>query len=100
VCLRHPLAAGQTFMISDGEDVSTSELLKRTAKAMSKDISLIPFPLSVLNFLAKIIRKEAALQRLCGTLQVDITKNRQLLGWTPVVGLDVGLLKALRVVGR
>jgi nucleoside-diphosphate-sugar epimerase len=98
VCLRHPLAAGQTFMISDGEDVSTSELLKRTAKAMSKNIFLIPFPLSVLNLLAKVIRKEAVLQRLCGTLQVDIIKNRQLLGWTPVIGLDEGLLRAVRVV--
>jgi len=100
VCLRHPLAGGQTFMISDGEDVSTSELLARTAKAMSKDIRLIRFPLSLLYFWAKIMKKEAILQRLCGTLQVDITKNRQLLGWTPVIGLDEGLLMAVRDVNR
>ena len=94
-CLRHPSAAGQTFLVSDGEDVSTTELLQRTAKAMGKRILLLPVPAYLLDMGATILRKRDVAQRLCGSLQVDIEKTRRLLGWNPPLTLDQGLKKAV-----
>ncbi len=94
-CLKHPAAAGQTFLVSDGEDVSTTELLRRTAQAMGKKALLLPVPASVLELGAYLLGKRAVAQRLCGTLQVDIEKTRRLLGWIPPLTLDEGLRKAV-----
>jgi UDP-glucose 4-epimerase len=94
-CLRHPAAAGQTFLVSDGEDVSTTELLRRTAGAMNKKAILLPVPVSWLEFAAALLGKRAVAQRLCGSLQVDIEKTRRLLGWSPPLSLDQGLKKAV-----
>lgn len=94
-CLTHPAAAGQTFLVSDGEDVSTTELLRRTAQAMDKKALLLPVPASVLELGASLLGKRAVAQRLCGSLQVDIEKTRRLLGWSPPMTLDQGLKKAV-----
>lgn len=94
-CLKHPAAAGQTFLVSDGEDVSTTELLRRTAQAMGKRALLLPVPASVLEIGATLLGKRAVAQRLCGSLQVDIAKTRRLLDWTPPLTLDQGLKKAV-----
>ena len=94
-CLKHPVAAGQTFLVSDGEDVSTTELLRGTARAMGKEAILLPVPTSVLEWGAAMLGKRAVAQRLCGSLQVDITKTRRLLGWNPPLTLDQGLKKAV-----
>lgn len=94
-CLRHPAAAGQTFLVSDGEDVSTTELLRRTARAMSKKALLLPVPVFMLELCAVLLGKRALAQRLCGSLQLDIAKTRRLLGWTPTLTLDQGLKKAV-----
>lgn len=94
-CLKHPAAAGQTFLVSDGEDVSTTELLRRTARAMGKKAILLPVPVPVLEWGADMLGKRAVAQRLCGSLQVDIEKTRRLLGWTPPLTLDQGLKKAV-----
>jgi nucleoside-diphosphate-sugar epimerase len=94
-CLKHPEAAGQTFLVSDGEDVSTTELLRRTAKAMGKKALLLPIPSSVLVSGATLLGKRSVAQRLCGSLQVDIEKTRRLLGWNPPLTLDQGLKKAV-----
>lgn len=94
-CIKHPAAAGQTFLVSDGEDVSTTELLRRTAQAMGKKTLLLPVPASVLELGATLLGKRAVAQRLCGSLQVDITKTRRVLGWTPPLTLDQGLKKAV-----
>ncbi len=94
-CLTHPAAAGQTFLVSDGEDVSTTELLRRTAQAMGKKALLLPVPASVLEWGATVLGKRAVAQRLCGSLQVDIEKTRRLLGWNPPLTLDQGLKKAV-----
>lgn len=95
-CLKHPAAAGQTFLVSDGEDVSTTELLRRTAQAMGKTGCLLSVPAPVLELVAAILGKRAVAQRLCGSLQVDIEKTRRLLGWTPLLTLDEGLKKAVK----
>jgi len=94
-CLNHPAAAGQTFLVSDGEDVSTTELLRRTAQAMGKKAFLLPVHACVLEWCAAVLGKRAVVQRLCGSLQVDITKTRRLLGWNPPLTLDQGLKKAV-----
>ncbi|MDI9332842.1 MAG: SDR family oxidoreductase [Cytophagales bacterium] len=94
-CLKHPAAAGQTFLVSDGEDVSTTQLLRRTALAMGKKAFLLPVPASVLELGATLLGKHGVAQRLCGSLQVDIDKTRRLLGWTPPLTLDQGLKKAV-----
>jgi nucleoside-diphosphate-sugar epimerase len=94
-CLKHPAAAGQTFLVSDGEDVSTTELLRRTAGAMSKKAVLLPVPVFVLELCAVLLGKRALAQRLCGSLQVDIAKTCRLLGWIPPITLDEGLRKAV-----
>lgn len=94
-CLKHPAAAGQTFLVSDGEDVSTTELFRRTARAMSKKALLLPVPASVLELGATLLGKRDLAQRLCGSLQLDMTKTCCLLGWIPPLTLDEGLRKAV-----
>ncbi|MBH2020103.1 MAG: SDR family oxidoreductase [Burkholderiales bacterium] len=93
-CVTHPAAANQTFLVSDGEDVSTTELLRRMGQAMNRPARLIPVPARLLKGAAALLGKQDMAQRLCGSLQVDIRKTRQLLGWSPPLTLDQGLKKA------
>lgn len=93
-CLRHPAAANQTFLVSDGEDVSTTALLRRMGQAMNCPSRLIPVAAGWLEQAAALIGKRNMAQRLCGSLQVDIQKTRELLGWSPPLTLDQGLKKA------
>ena len=93
-CITHPAAANQTFLVSDGEDVSTTELLRRMGQAMGRPARLIPVPASWLKLAAAMVGKQDVAQRLCGSLQVDIEKTRRLLGWTPPLSLDEGLRRA------
>lgn len=90
-CLTHPAAANQTFLVSDNEDLSTTDLLKRLAKALNKPARLIPVPMPLLQATAQILGKPALAQRLCGSLQVDSSKVRQRLDWTPPYTVDEGL---------
>lgn len=91
VCLDHPAAANQIFLVSDGEDLSTTELLKRCARALGRSARLLPVPSAVLTLAAKLLGRGDIAQRLCGSLQVDIRKNQTLLGWAPPISVDVGL---------
>ena len=93
-CLNHPAAANQTFLVSDGEDLSTAELLKRMGAAMGRPARLFRMPPALLKLGATLLNKRAIYQRLCGSLQLDIAKTRQLLGWTPPVSVDQGLRRA------
>jgi UDP-glucose 4-epimerase len=88
VCLEHSAAANQTFLISDGEDLSTAELLRRMAHALGKPVNLIPMPASLLKVGAVLMGKRDMAQRLCGSLQVDISKARTILGWNPPISVD------------
>ena len=92
-CIHHPAAANQIFLASDGEDLSTTELLQRMAAALGKKTWLIPVPESILIWGASLLGKQAMAQRLCGSLQVDISKTRDLLGWKPPVSVDEALRK-------
>jgi len=93
-CLKHPAAANQTFMVSDGEDLSTADLLRRMGEAQGTPARLFYLPLAALKFGATLIGKQGIYQRLCGSLQVDISKTSQLLDWTPPVSVDEGLRRA------
>lgn len=93
-CLNHPAAANQTFLVSDGEDLSTAELLKRMSAAMGKPARLFYLPPTLLKLGANVLNRPGIYQRLCGSLQLDIAKTRQLLGWTPPMSLDEGLRRA------
>lgn len=90
-CIDHPAAANQTFLVSDGEDLSTSGLLRRMAGALGRPARLLPVPSVLLQWGATLLGKQSLSQRLCGSLQVDIEKTRSLLGWKPPVSVDEAL---------
>jgi len=90
-CLNHPAAANQTFLVSDGEDLSTAELLQRMGTAMGYPVRLFYVPQPLLRFGAKLLNKSGIYQRLLGSLQLDIFKTRLLLGWTPPISVAEGL---------
>lgn len=92
-CLHHPAAANQVFLAGDGEDISTTDLLRKMALAFQVPSRLLPFPLAWLELAAGVVGKKAMVNRLCGSLQVDIGKARSLLGWNPPLSLDQGLKK-------
>ncbi|KAB0550286.1 SDR family oxidoreductase [Pseudomonas argentinensis] len=95
-CINHPAAANQTFLVSDGEDLSTTQLLQRMGKALGRPARLLPVPASLLQAGAVMLGRRAIAQRLCGSLQVDIGKTRELLGWAPPVSVDDALRKTAR----
>jgi len=90
-CIDHPAAANQVFLASDGEDLSTTELLQGVANAMGKPSRLIPIPAGLLMLGATVLGRKAMAQRLLGSLQVDISKARNLLGWQPPLSVEEGL---------
>ncbi|NWL75598.1 NAD-dependent dehydratase [Pseudomonas taiwanensis] len=95
-CIDHPRAGNQTFLVSDDEDLSTTQLLRRMGSALGTPARLIPMPSWMLEFGATLIGKRDYYQRLCSSLQVDITKTKALLGWTPPVSVDEALYKTAK----
>ncbi len=93
--MQQVVGANPTFLVSDGEDGSTTELLRRMGQAMGRPARLVPVPASWLKLAAALVGKPDVAQRLCGSLQVDIEKTRHLLGWTPPVLVDEGLRRAV-----
>ena len=94
-CITNPQAANQTFLVSDGQDLSTTELVRVMARAAGVSARLLPVSVWALRAGASLIGKDDAVQRLCGNLQVDITKARSLLGWVPPVSVEEGLRRAI-----
>jgi nucleoside-diphosphate-sugar epimerase len=90
-CIDHPAAACQVFLVSDGVDLSTTELLRACATALQVKPRLLHIPQRLLVIVATILGKQDLSQRLCGNLQVDITKTRQILGWSPPISIVDGL---------
>lgn len=94
-CIAHPAAATETFFVSDGEDLSTPQLVMRLAQAMGRPARLVPVPPVLLSMAATLFGKRDVAQRLLGSLQVDISKVRRLLGWKPPVSVDEGLTRTV-----
>ncbi|MFN7120413.1 MAG: UDP-glucose 4-epimerase family protein [Hydrogenophaga sp.] len=94
-CIDHPAAANQTFLVSDGEDLSTADLLRRLGHAMNKPARLFPVPPLLLQLGANLLGKGDMAQRLLGNLQVDISHTRDTLNWSPPISVDEGLRRAV-----
>ena len=90
-CIDHPAAANQTFLVSDGQDLSTTELLRGCAAALGVRARLLPVPEKLVEIFATLIGKGDVARRLCGNLQVDISKASTLLDWAPPISLADGL---------
>lgn len=99
-CVTHPQAANQTFLVSDGQDLSTTELVRGIAQAALVPARLLPVPVWVLHAGAWFFGKKDAVQRLTGNLQVDISKTRNLLNWVPPVSVEEGLKSAMEAVNK
>jgi nucleoside-diphosphate-sugar epimerase len=99
-CVEHPAAAGQTFLVSDGVDLSTPNLVRHIAHAMHRPARLVPVPMGLLGALAALTGKRAAMHRLCSSLEVDISKSRRLLGWAPPLSLDEAFDRAVQALCR
>ena len=92
VCVEHPGAAGQTFLLDDGEAVSTPELVRALAQAMDRPARLLAIPVRVLELAGTLLGKRAAVARLTGSLYVDASAIRSRLGWAPSNTLQQGLV--------
>ena len=93
-CIDHPAATNQIFLVSDGADISTTELLHRVSESLGKKARLFPVPAWLLKLGAYAIGKQESVHRLCGSLQIDISKTRELLNWNPSVRLQDGLQRS------
>lgn len=96
LCLTHPAAAGQTLMVSDGEDLSTAEILQRLAATMCRKSQLIPLPIAVLELAARLVGRQAVSRRLLGSLQVDSRPTRERLDWQPRLSVDQAFARLVR----
>ena len=90
-CIDHPSAANQVFLASDGQDLSTTELLQGLAQAVGRSPRLLSIPDAILTLAASVLGKKSIADRLLGSLQVDISKTQDLLNWTPPISVDEGL---------
>lgn len=91
ICIEHPAAAGQTFLVDDGQPVSTPELVRAVAHAMGRPARLLPVPIGLLEFGGALLGRRAAVARLTGSLWLDSSLIRTRLGWTPPYSMAAGL---------
>lgn len=91
VCIGSPTAAGQTFLVSDGEDLSTADLVRRLSHSLGVPPVLLPVPPWLLQLAGVAAGRRKEVQRLCGSLQVDISQTCRILGWSPPTTIDEGL---------
>lgn len=87
----HPAAAGRVWMVSDGSDVSTTDLVCALALAMGRKARLLTVPVGLLYLAGTLAARQAEIDRLCGSLVVDISETREQLQWTPPLTLQAGL---------
>jgi nucleoside-diphosphate-sugar epimerase len=95
-CVDHPEAAGQTFLVSDGEDLSTPDLIRHMAAAMGRSARLFPVPVSLLRLAGSALGKRAEIDRLVGSLQIDSSHTHRVLGWTPSVSVQEGIRRMVQ----
>jgi len=95
-CVGHASSANQTFLVSDGEDISTRELVRRLAAAGGRPSRFLPVPASLVSGAGRVLGKSAVVQRLLGSLQINSDKATRLLGWRPPLTLNEGLGATVR----
>lgn len=98
-CIDHPKAANQTFLVSDDQDVSTTELLQMMTRAAGKKPLLLPVPVSWLKLAGKFTGKQAVIDKLCGNLQVDISHTKETLAWKPPMSVEEGIARCFTAKG-
>jgi nucleoside-diphosphate-sugar epimerase len=94
-CIYHPAAAGEILEVSDGQDISTPQLLRTLARMMNKPSRLWPLPVPTLKFAGSLLGKRQEVDRLVGSFQVDSSRTKELLGWSPPVTFQAGLQKTV-----
>jgi nucleoside-diphosphate-sugar epimerase len=99
LCATHPAAAGLTYLVGDGEDISTPDLLCKLGLAMDKEPRLFSCPIALLKLAGSLVGKSDQVARLLGSLQVDSNKIHRELGWVPPYSLQQGLEQTVGVVG-
>jgi nucleoside-diphosphate-sugar epimerase len=93
--LQNPVASNRTWMVSDGEDLSTPELAQRIGRAMNRPVRLLPIPAYLLSLIGRLAGKKAEMARLCGSLAVDITPTCRALGWSPPITVDESIARTV-----
>ena len=96
MCITHPDAAGETFLVSDGDDISTPDLIRMIAKVMNKRARLIPLPVILLKAAGALMGKGSEMERLTGSLCIDSSKIRKVLGWKPPHTMEEGIRETVR----
>lgn len=96
LCATHPAASGKTYLVSDDEDQSTPQLIRKLASLMGKPCRLIPFPLSLLKWVGSLTGKSSEVERLIGSLQIDSNLMRRELGWVAPFSMDNGLAETVK----
>lgn len=94
-CAQHPASAGETFLVSDDDDLSTPDLLRHLGEAMEVPVRLFPMPRWLLLMGARLIGRRGEAERLLGSLQADIGHTREVLGWEPVISVREGLRRTV-----
>ncbi|MBF0557319.1 MAG: NAD-dependent epimerase/dehydratase family protein [Nitrospirae bacterium] len=96
ICVEHPSAAGNIFLVSDGRDVSTPQLIRMIAAAMGKRARLVPVPAALLSILGRLTGKRAEVERLTGSLRIDSSKIRKTLNWGPPFTMEEGVHETVK----
>lgn len=92
-CMARPAAANQTFLLSDDEGLFATEFVRRLGTAMGKPALLLPISASLLGLVAQLVSKQDIAERLLGNLQINISKTKEILEWTPLVSVNDGFRK-------
>ena len=95
-CIDNPNASGKTFLASDGQDLSTPEIIKFIASSMRKKANLFPFPISMLKFLGSVFGRSEEINRLVGSLRIDNSYTKEILNWTPPVSVEEGIRRMVQ----
>tara|TARA_B100002019_G_scaffold293340_1_gene320230 strand:- start:1753 stop:2733 length:981 start_codon:yes stop_codon:yes gene_type:complete len=95
-CIDHPEASGKTFLASDGEDLSTLELIKLIASSMGKKANPFPLPIFLLKFLGSIFGKTEETNRLVGSLRIDNSFTKESLDWVPPISVKEGIRRMIQ----